>query len=78
MMGTPIISYDIGGCSDIIGEYGKLIKFGDLDSFIKTIESYKPNDYRRDEIMHSAKERFGVSRMTNEYLALYSEVILDE
>lgn len=78
MVGTPVISFDIGGCKDVVGEYGKLIKYGDINSFIYEITHFNFNSFERDEISEKTLKKFDVDVMKNNYMSLYAEVLRNE
>ena len=78
MVGTPVISFDVGGCKDVVGEYGKMIKYGDIDSFIYEITHFDFNYFKRDEISRETSKKFDVDVMKNNYLSLFAEVLKNE
>jgi len=78
LVGTPIITYDVGGCSDIVQHDGDVIKYGDLNTFINAINDFDLSKYNREEISKRAKSRFNVKDMTDKYLSLYSEALRNE
>jgi glycosyltransferase involved in cell wall biosynthesis len=73
-----VISFDIGGCKDVVGEYGKLIKYGDINSFIYEIIHFNFNSFKRAEISEKTLKKFDVDVMKNNYMSLYDEVLRNE
>lgn len=43
LCGTPVISYDTGGCKESVGDCGVVVKRGDIDAVIEAIEKMKIN-----------------------------------
>ncbi len=78
MVGTPIVSYDVGGCSDIIREFGKVVRYGDFGSLKSAIEDFDPSSFDREKISYETRKRFDVSIMNKEYIQLYDEALKDE
>ena len=72
-VGTPIVSYDVGGCHDIIGKCGYLISKGNYNELKQCIESFRRENFNSNELIEKAKH-FARSRMINDYLKLYEEV----
>lgn len=76
-VGTPVVSYDVGGCKDIVGKCGYLVSKGSYNELKQSIESFKRDDFNSNELIEWAKQ-FSRHKMINEYLKLYNEVINGE
>lgn len=78
MVGTPAVSYDVGGCGEIIGKFGQVVKFGDVESLANKIQSFDYSSFNRSEISSYAKDAFGLDAMLDKYIELYEEVLKNE
>ncbi len=78
LVGTPVITYDIGGCSDIVGSFGKCIKYGEFEEFVGAIQRIDLQKFDNKKISNESKKRFNLKEMQNNYLKLYSEVLTNE
>lgn len=72
--GTPIVSYDVGGCSDIVGDCGVLVECGNKDDFLNSIISFKLEDYNTSKIFARAK-LFEKQKMVENYMHIYEELL---
>lgn len=72
--GTPIITYDVGGCKDIVGDCGQLISSGDKESLLNVINSFSKNDLNRERIIKRSK-LFDKKTMIGGYLKLYMRAL---
>lgn len=71
---TPIITYDVGGCRDIVGECGQIIERGNLVSLLKAIKEFNPKDFDCIKI-NEQYVKFSKKSMILKYRCLYDEVI---
>jgi glycosyltransferase involved in cell wall biosynthesis len=76
-----VISFDIGGISDIIhdDQNGILIEAFNLESFSRAISAYVDNTIRikctSDEIANAAKRKYSEQVASREYQKFYDELI---
>lgn len=74
--GTPVITYDTGGCPDAVDETcGRVIPYGDLDGMIRAIESQRLTGAMSRDACLRRSRYFDVTRMGRDYMALFSELI---
>lgn len=75
--GTPAVTYDTGGCSEIIDEScGKVIECGNVLGIINSINSMQIR--KNEEISNLCMKRaklFSKERMVENYIALYQEIL---
>lgn len=67
LCGTPIVSYDTGGCCESVGDNGILINKGDLDALINILNSFQYNDVREN----ISVKKYDLKRFRKETLDLY-------
>lgn len=72
--GIPPISYDVGGCRDIVGDAGILVPRGDKNALLDAINDINLYHFSRDNILIRAK-LFKREKMVDNYLKLFSEVL---
>ena len=74
--GTPVITYDVGGCKEIIDEKtGTVVKLGDIHgilSAIKTICSNNKEVYSRECVIR-AMQKYNKDFKYKEYIQLYEK-----
>ena len=75
--GTPIISYDVGGCKDIVGSSGFLIPRGNVGELLKHIISFRKSDFDSKQIQEHSK-MFSKQIMVDRYRELYKEILNGE
>lgn len=73
LCGTPVISYDTGGCSESVKGHGVTVKKGDLKAVIKEISLLKNNSYTT----HIDRYKYDMERYLMEFNALYEEVLIE-
>lgn len=71
---TPIISYDVGGCSDIVGNCGVTIERGNKNALLLAINQFNVNDVDFNKI-NKQYLKFSKQAMIKKYLLLYNEVL---
>lgn len=73
--GTPVLTYDTGGCSESIkSNTGIIVEKGNYDGLKKAIEHISHNYiFNRDEIINEAKI-FDIHVMTKKYIQLYEDI----
>lgn len=78
-MGMPVVGYDIGAISEIIGTNELLAKPGDSEQLSDIIIKLLDNRTERLKIgainQHRAKEKFSVQAMTDSYQKIYAELL---
>lgn len=72
LCGTPVISYDTGGCKESVGKHGVVVKKGDLDSIIRIIKDRK-NESKKIEIN---AQIYDTKRYLEESMSVYRESIV--
>lgn len=73
LCGTPIVSYDTGGCCESVGDNGILINKGDLDALINILNSFQYNDVREN----ISVKKYDLKRFRKETLDLYRGGVLE-
>ena len=62
--GTPVITYATGGSVETVNETnGRVVSKGDVDALTKEILALEKKDFNREEISHSAKEKYSKEKM---------------
>ncbi len=78
-MGIPVVGYDVGGLSEIVGDDGLLAPPGDRDRLAEIIISLLDDRERRLAIgaanRERARARFSVESMIEAYAGLYGELL---
>ena len=72
--GTPVITYDVGGCKDIVGECGVYVARGDNENLLTAIKSFEKESIDHKAIIERSKT-FNRETMINKYLDQYKEVL---
>ena len=78
--GTPLISYNIGGVSELVrhGITGYLSKYKDTQDFCNGIVSLIKNEKYRLKLGNNcrkiAKEEYSIDLQVNRYIVLYNEI----
>jgi glycosyltransferase involved in cell wall biosynthesis len=79
--GLPCVTFDIGGCSEIIkdGVNGRVVLPADLDGMALAIAELLNDSGKRASMMCnariSAEEKFSIDKMANEYNKLFESLI---
>ena len=77
--GTPVITYNTGGCSEAINEQvGIVVPKGDIRALASAIISIKENPLSRDKCKKWAEERFDNEKCFNAYFELYNSLLVNE
>ena len=71
--GTPVVAYRRGSMSEVIDEGVTGFAVEDQDAAVAAIEPATALD--RDVVRQTARRRFGVERMVDEYLAVYEQTL---
>jgi glycosyltransferase involved in cell wall biosynthesis len=71
--GTPVVALDLGAVREVVDNGVTGLIFGNLGEMVEQLPKAFALDRRR--IRERAVERFGVSRMVNEYVAVYERII---
>ena len=73
--GTPVLTFDTGGCSEIIDDFtGKAIVEGGIRDILKEIELICEHDiYKSEDCLKRAK-KFDKKQRFDEYIDLYEEL----
>ena len=78
-MGLPVVGYDTGALSEILGSKSTLVKYGDSEALANLIVEMVNNPQRRKQLGGENKKRaqacFSVEKMTEEYENLYNSVL---
>lgn len=72
--GVPVLTYDVGGCRDIVGECGFYVPAGDYRMLRQTIEKFDKSSFDKHLISEHAK-LFAKKTMIERYRNLYDEVL---
>jgi len=76
--GTPVITYDTGGCSEVINHSnGFVVKAGDIRALKQQINHFKSskNKLFGVNIINDVRKQYNCSDRFNDYIALYKELI---
>jgi len=76
--GTPVFTYDTGGCSEAIKEnYGKVFNKGDLTSIIKYLNQYYEYYYKKldTDIINEITIKYNQDLQFKKYIDLYIRAI---
>lgn len=73
LCGTPVLSYDTGGCCESVGDNGTLVHKGDLHALINVLNSFQFNDVREKIPI----ENYDLNRYRQETLDLYRGGVLE-
>lgn len=82
--GTPVVAFAVGGTPEIIihKETGYLAKGGDSEDLALGIAYFLDNEHLRQQAGDGARkrvvEKFSASRMVEEYLSLYEEILQEQ
>jgi glycosyltransferase involved in cell wall biosynthesis len=71
--GTPVVALDLGAVREVVDEGVTGMVFSDLGEMVENLRRVFALDRRL--IRERAVERFGVSRMVNEYVSVYERII---
>jgi glycosyltransferase involved in cell wall biosynthesis len=80
--GTPMISYDVGGVSELVrhGITGYLSKYKDRTDFCNGIKSLLEDKTLRDKLSHNCRtialEEYGMELQIDRYIELYNNIII--
>lgn len=69
LCGTPVLSYNTGGCCESVGNNGILVKKGDLNALVNVLKSFQYKDVREKMLI----ENYDLKRYRKETLDLYEE-----
>lgn len=69
LCGTPVLSYNTGGCCESVGNNGVLVKKGDLNALVNVLKSFQYKDIRKKMLI----ENYDLKRYRKETLDLYEE-----
>ena len=75
--GTPVITYNVGGVSEVIGEGGFLIKANSVPDFAFKIYAVLSNDSLRSELSERARTqalKFDIKKIAKQYEDCFSPV----
>lgn len=74
--GTPVITYRTGGSPEIVDETcGCIVECGDIEGLIRAIKEEVMNRrFKRENCLKRA-EKFGVEKMSQDYLDLYADIL---
>lgn len=72
--GTPVITYDVGGCKDIVGDCGRFVERGDTNQLLKAVLEFNPTDFSKEKIVERSK-KFNKEKMIDGYKKLFKEVL---
>ena len=70
--GTPIITYDVGGCRDIVGDCGVYVNKGDKESLLDAICNFSQLDFKK---IVERSELFSKESMISDYKKLFLEIL---
>lgn len=71
--GTPVITHDVGGCSETIDENtGILVSIGDTEKLINAIQTIRNGSY--EKCAQIGFQKFSKNRNYEKYLELYYEI----
>ena len=79
--GTPVISFKTGGIPELVDhmQTGYIAQYRDVDDFVKGIITFIQDTELRSKsataAAHIAREKFTFSRMINDYVKLYKELL---
>jgi glycosyltransferase involved in cell wall biosynthesis len=76
--GVPVVSSDVGGITEMISsENGALVTARNEDELLATLETTLDNlsQFNRREISEKAKEKYGYSAVSDQFLSIYKEII---
>lgn len=77
--GTPVITYNTGGCSEAINEQvGFSVPKGDIRALASAIKSIKENPISKDRCREWAIERFDNMKCFEAYFELYNSLLVNE
>lgn len=79
--GTPVVTYDSGGSSEVINEdVGTTIAYGDASALLEAINSYKIRDRKLNSklCVKYAKAKFDKNECFKKYVDLYQQILNDE
>lgn len=71
LCGTPVISYDTGGCKESVGEAGVVVEKGDQSAVINALYEIKDKGKEKVDIDRS---KFDHANVTRKYMVLYGGV----
>lgn len=69
--GLPIISFDSGGCKEIVGDCGVMVKDRTAESLAKAINEFDFNKYTPEKCKERSKQ-FSLEKMLEKYYEVYT------
>lgn len=75
--GLPIVSSDVGGMKDLVSDNGFLIESGNMESFVKAIETLASQEKMRESMGQKSLayvKQYDVKKMRQAYFEFYREV----
>lgn len=70
--GVPCVATDVGDCKAILGEYGRVVPFGDTNGLVKAcILGFGESDSRKFAMRERIEKDFSIESITRQYEKLY-------
>lgn len=73
--GIPVVSFDSGGCSEVINEFtGKIVMKNDFTRAVKEIRNLRHNPLNQELQLEYIRKNFNKNDIYNKYIDLYNSI----